>query len=689
MQRSPEAAPSTAAPVASVSPVVARDKPPLTKTPVRQAASPSKAKRNTTGMAHWDLARSLARRRKGDFMRMGSCFAGVTFEEDIDVRDLTGPNRYIGQSLSRPSLQVCEAFKGVCHLTFSVVYPGIGRAGYDACPKCYPTHDSSCSTFHGVAVAVVARLWPSNYKECRDAFLESSRTENPQFRYAHPVAKHELQRFYLDTEHLELAQKILDSVMEDYKTEAAYKAALGDKEDAAMTPEQLVKSAEAYLKKSTGPLKDAIVNRLSIHFKRKNGGTGTISVRGSTLNVPLPVTLTASRAEAVWAHELGTHFIRNAVNEPVRKNTIRVAKERQLLPPDIEPIGSRSGWEEHRKRLEWVRENPNDPIYRGQKVPAKTSSPLKKPQDKGGGKVTGASPSKAMGGLRENPSKGSSTEGGAQDTAAAEEDETGGPAEGLTNSAKSTLGNQDLAASSSCSQDSDVDDSGAAGVANGISTNCASDASRMSSNDSVPPPPPDDDPDAPEIPSAAGCACDDEDRDGPLRVSVEESRREKFQQERYEAVSEEGLAIVNQYLHEKDKRLWRPALMYYAAAKGAEMSFVELFEDLGQYVADGARRWAICARVKGGITDTSQHGSFCRDQVYFAGAIEVLRRRGEINFEYMHSGRVLIEDGIAPNPIHIVIENSRKEYTFPAHMDNKGTYLEMLNDLASCNLLTD
>lgn len=44
--------------------------------------------------------------------------------------------------------------------------------------------------------------------------------------------------------------------------------------------------------------------------------------------------------------------------------------------------------------------------------------------------------------------------------------------------------------------------------------------------------------------------------------------------EKEEHTSEEGVAIVNQYLAECDQRLWRPALMYVAAAKAWELGFV-------------------------------------------------------------------------------------------------------------------
>ena len=44
--------------------------------------------------------------------------------------------------------------------------------------------------------------------------------------------------------------------------------------------------------------------------------------------------------------------------------------------------------------------------------------------------------------------------------------------------------------------------------------------------------------------------------------------------EKEEHTSEEGVAIVNQYIAECDQRLWRPALMYVAAAKAWELGFV-------------------------------------------------------------------------------------------------------------------
>ena len=57
-------------------------------------------------------------------------------------------------------------------------------------------------------------------------------------------------------------------------------------------------------------------------------------------------------------------------------------------------------------------------------------------------------------------------------------------------------------------------------------------------------------------------------------------------------------------------------------------------------------RWAVCARVKGGLTDTSKPGAFCRDQAYWGGAVLLLANRSNIDLLYMHMGRVNLDEAI-------------------------------------------
>lgn len=72
--------------------------------------------------------------------------------------------------------------------------------------------------------------------------------------------------------------------------------------------------------------------------------------------------------------------------------------------------------------------------------------------------------------------------------------------------------------------------------------------------------------------------------------------------------TEEGLASLHSVLFRKDPFLWRAALLYYTVYQASQMSFCELFEDIGKFVKDPSTRWDYCVRAKRGWTDTSQPG---------------------------------------------------------------------------------
>jgi len=49
------------------------------------------------------------------------------------------------------------------------------------------------------------------------------------------------------------------------------------------------------------------------------------------------------------------------------------------------------------------------------------------------------------------------------------------------------------------------------------------------------------------------------------------------------------------------------------AYKASEMSFVDLFNDIGKYIDDEHSRWKFVLRVKRGLCDTSQPGGLYKD----------------------------------------------------------------------------
>uniref|UniRef100_A0A8D0GV32 Microtubule associated tyrosine carboxypeptidase 2 n=1 Tax=Sphenodon punctatus TaxID=8508 RepID=A0A8D0GV32_SPHPU len=80
--------------------------------------------------------------------------------------------------------------------------------------------------------------------------------------------------------------------------------------------------------------------------------------------------------------------------------------------------------------------------------------------------------------------------------------------------------------------------------------------------------------------------------------------------------TEEGLASIHSVLFRKDPFLWRAALLYYTVYQASQMSFSQLFQDVGRFVTDPNTRWDYCVRAKRGWTDTSQPGGFLVQSEY-------------------------------------------------------------------------
>lgn len=149
--------------------------------------------------------------------------------------------------------------------------------------------------------------------------------------------------------------------------------------------------------------------------------------------------------------------------------------------------------------------------------------------------------------------------------------------------------------------------------------------------------------------------------------------------------TEEGLASIHSVLFRKDPFLWRAALLYYTVYRASQMSFCELFRDIGRFVKDPNTRWDYCVRAKRGWTDTAQPGCFSKDQVYLDGILQILRYRQTIDFHLLTAlGKVSYEDvdrlkGLA------VTENMR----VPHFLQDHGRYMEHLEKIMEVNELSD
>eukprot|EP00927_Polykrikos_kofoidii_P073872 TRINITY_DN6988_c0_g2_i1.p1 TRINITY_DN6988_c0_g2~~TRINITY_DN6988_c0_g2_i1.p1 ORF type:complete len:633 (-),score=67.28 TRINITY_DN6988_c0_g2_i1:73-1935(-) len=109
-------------------------------------------------------------------------------------------------------------------------------------------------------------------------------------------------------------------------------------------------------------------------------------------------------------------------------------------------------------------------------------------------------------------------------------------------------------------------------------------------------------------------------------------------------ITEEGLATLNTCRSIPNKLLYTQALHYYAACRGANLGFVELFHDLMLYVDDADLCWHLCCRVKRGMSDTSQKGALNIGQMYFRGAMEILQHLHEVDFRALYSGQIALQD---------------------------------------------
>jgi hypothetical protein len=125
-------------------------------------------------------------------------------------------------------------------------------------------------------------------------------------------------------------------------------------------------------------------------------------------------------------------------------------------------------------------------------------------------------------------------------------------------------------------------------------------------------------------------------------------KRSKFQMGKFLDI-EEGLGCINKMIencHSKQEKpfLYDAALNYLAGIYASSMSFEILLQNLKRFAKDKDKLFRVCLRVKRGLTDTSQKGGMYKDQLYLIGAVEILRKRKQIDFVALHSGKINLED---------------------------------------------
>ena len=119
------------------------------------------------------------------------------------------------------------------------------------------------------------------------------------------------------------------------------------------------------------------------------------------------------------------------------------------------------------------------------------------------------------------------------------------------------------------------------------------------------------------------------------------------------------------------------------------MGFTQLFEALEPYVSDLQKRWQQCYRCKRGLTDTSEHKSYAKDQCYFEGAYKLLEGRRHIDFRLLHSGKIALEEYADARAAWLRLVNSRAMQNValvtPHFLKKEGEYEDYLETIAAAN----
>lgn len=130
--------------------------------------------------------------------------------------------------------------------------------------------------------------------------------------------------------------------------------------------------------------------------------------------------------------------------------------------------------------------------------------------------------------------------------------------------------------------------------------------------------------------------------------------------------------------------MYKAALNYYSAYMASKMSFVELFNDLEQYIDNPRRRWKCTLRVKRGMIDTVEPGGLYKDQVYLEGAVQILKERSNIDFVSLYCGKLSLDD-FKKSAIEKRIKT--EGILLPTFMANMTEYNKALDIIARTNFI--
>jgi hypothetical protein len=110
--------------------------------------------------------------------------------------------------------------------------------------------------------------------------------------------------------------------------------------------------------------------------------------------------------------------------------------------------------------------------------------------------------------------------------------------------------------------------------------------------------------------------------------------------------TEEGLAALHGLLPHTVKLAYKQARLYLGVAYAQQHSFSETWAFFHPYITDLDKRWTIIARLKRGLTDTSQPGGYTKDLAYFKGLVDTWRwlAQNDFNCTQLYYGKIATDD---------------------------------------------
>ena len=110
--------------------------------------------------------------------------------------------------------------------------------------------------------------------------------------------------------------------------------------------------------------------------------------------------------------------------------------------------------------------------------------------------------------------------------------------------------------------------------------------------------------------------------------------------------SEEGLAVIHQYLNKDQKLIYKTALSYLGAQLASQTDFKTVYHFFDQYLKNSQKSWAYTLKNKRGLTNTALPRGFSKSLVYLEGFEQVLKylRRQQYNPSNLYYGKLAIKD---------------------------------------------